>query len=82
MKLYLELVRKNIFQINTFGHFSLKRPLRKFSDKVLVENIMTYLLKKKKNVFNKYLFQKLRILHIRIAHVLPHLLFSMQFCQF
>ena len=51
MKLYLELVRKNIFQINTFGHFSLKRPLRKFSDKVLVENIMTYLLKKKKKCF-------------------------------
>ena len=40
---------------NIFGHFSSSNPLKKFSDKILLENNMTYLLKNRisKNVYNE-----------------------------
>ena len=77
-----ELRRKKMPQINIFGRFLSRRPLEKFIDKSMLDNIMAHALKKKfsENVYNRRrkLFQ---ILHFRITSVLPHLNFSIWFCQ-
>ena len=50
-RLHPGIKRKKMIEINIFGHFSLRRPLKKFPTIILIDNNMTHLLKKYRKMF-------------------------------
>ena len=80
-----ELGNNKCPNIIDLGHFLLRRPLKTFPYRILLDNILTHLLKKHLKMFiigGEQPVKTLQILHFRIIRVLPHLNFSMRFCQF